>query len=76
MTVYIDYIKAFDSLPYYSPGEAGSSWLGQLYSYLGRKLAGGLGPESVDEWLLRKVVKSLSLKVFKKHVDTALGDMV
>ena len=29
-----------------SPGEAGSPWLGQVHSLLGKELAGRLGPES------------------------------
>ena len=30
--VYLDFSKAFDCLPQYSPAEAGSPWLGQVYS--------------------------------------------
>jgi len=49
--VYLDFSKAFVScLPQYSPGEAGSPWLGQVHSLLGNELAGGLGPESGGEW--------------------------
>jgi len=33
-----------------SPGEAGSPWLGQVHSLLGKELAGRLGPESGGEW--------------------------
>jgi len=32
------------------PAEAGSPWLGQEHSWLGKELAGGLGPESGGEW--------------------------
>ena len=31
------------------PSEAGSLWLGQAHSWLGKELAGGLGPESGGE---------------------------
>ena len=48
--VYLDFSKAFDTLPQYSPAEAGSPWLGQIHSWLGKELAGGLGPESGGEW--------------------------
>ena len=49
--VYLDFSKAFVScLPQYSPGEAGSPWLGQVHSLLGKELAGGMGPESGGEW--------------------------
>ena len=44
--VYLD----FSCLPQYSPAEAGRSWLGQIHSWLGKELAGGLGPESGGEW--------------------------
>ena len=30
--VYLEFSKAFDCLPQYSPGETGSSWLGKMYS--------------------------------------------
>ena len=36
--VYLDFSKAFDSLPQYSPAEAGSPWLGQIHSWLGSRL--------------------------------------
>ena len=38
------------SLPQYSPGEAGSLWLGQVHSLLGKEPARGLSPESRGEW--------------------------
>jgi len=31
------------------PAEAGSPWLGQIHSWLGKELAGWLGPESGGE---------------------------
>ena len=36
--------------PQYSPAEVGSPWLGQLHSWLGKELAGGLSSESGGEW--------------------------
>ena len=48
--VYLDFSKAFDSLPRYSPAEASSLRLGQVHSWLGKELAGGPGPESGGEW--------------------------
>ena len=48
--VHLDFSKALDSLPQYSPAEAFSLWLGQIHSWLGKELAGGLGPESGGEW--------------------------
>ena len=32
--VYLDYSKAFDSIPQQPHGEAGGSWLGEVYSLL------------------------------------------
>jgi len=32
-------------LTWYSPGEAGSLWPGQVHSLLGKEVAGGLGTE-------------------------------
>ena len=46
----LDFSKAFDTVPQYSPGEAGSSWLGQVHSLKGKGLSGGLGPESGGKW--------------------------
>lgn len=40
--VYLDFRGAFDSV---SPGRAGRLWFRQVYSLLGKELAGGLGPE-------------------------------
>ena len=37
-------------LPQYSPAEAGSPWLGQIHSWLGKELAGGPGLDSGGEW--------------------------
>ena len=48
--VYLDFSKAFDSLPRYSPAEAGSPRLGQIHSWLGKEMAAGPGPESRGEW--------------------------
>ena len=48
--VYLDFSKAFDTLPQYSAAEAGSPWLGQVHSWLDKELAGGPGPESGGEW--------------------------
>ena len=36
--------------PQYSARQAGSPWLGQIHSWLGKELVGGLGPESGGEW--------------------------
>jgi len=48
--VHLDFSKALDSLPQYSLSETGSLWLGQIHSWLGEELAGGLGPDSGGEW--------------------------
>jgi len=48
--VYLDFSKAYNTLPQYSPEEAGSLYPGQIYALLGKELAGGLGQESDDEW--------------------------
>jgi len=48
--MYLDFSKAFDTLPKHSPREAASPWLGQVHSWLGKELAGGLGPEGGGEW--------------------------
>ena len=37
-------------LTQYSPGEAGSLWLEQIQSFLGKELAGGLGSENGGQW--------------------------
>lgn len=44
----LDCSKALDCLPQRSPAEAAAH--GQVHSLLGRKLAGGPGPESGGEW--------------------------
>ena len=44
---YIDICRAFVSVsPHYSTEEAGSPWLGQMYSSLGKTLDGEPSPES------------------------------
>lgn len=45
--VYLNLSKPFDTI---SPGESGCSGLGQVYSLLGLKLTGWLGPEREGEW--------------------------
>jgi len=45
-------------LTQYSPGEAGSPWLGQACSLLARELAWVLGPESGGEWSWIRLVTS------------------
>ena len=47
--VHLDFSKALDSLPQYSPAQVGSPWLGQIHSWLGKELAGGPGPEGGGE---------------------------
>ena len=47
--VYLDFSKAFNTLPQYSPEEAGRQWLGQIHSLLSKELAGWSGPEGGSE---------------------------
>jgi len=47
----LDFSQAFDrASPQHPPGEAGGSWVRQVYSLLGKKLAGWPSPESGGEW--------------------------
>ena len=48
--VYLDFSKAFDTLPQYSPEEAGRQWLGQIHSLLSKELAGWLGAGPREWW--------------------------
>lgn len=47
--IYLDFCKAFDCLPQNSPGKAGCSCLGQVYSSLDKKLNGN-DPENGGKW--------------------------
>lgn len=44
--IYLDFSKLLDTIPQYSPGETGCSWLGQVCSLLREELAGWRGSES------------------------------
>ena len=46
----IQFLQNSCRIPDTVPAEAGSPWLGQIHSWLGKELAGGLGPESGGEW--------------------------
>jgi len=48
--VYLEFSKAFNSLPQYSPTETGSLWLWQVHALQNKELAGGPGRERGREW--------------------------
>lgn len=48
--VYLDFSKAFEAFLEHSPGETVCTWIGWVYSLLGKNLAGWPGSKSGGEW--------------------------
>ncbi|KAK4812023.1 hypothetical protein QYF61_024267 [Mycteria americana] len=55
MWFYSRALKPSTRFPTHSPGETGCSWLGRVYSSLGKELAGWPGPRSGGEWSLLRL---------------------